>query len=391
MIPYGHQAISDEDIAAVVEVLRSDFLTQGPAVERFERALAEACGAKHAVAVSSGTAALHLAALAAGIGPGDSLWTSPVTFVASANCARYCGGDVDFVDIDPVSWNLSVAALEEKLAGAKRPPKVIVPVHLGGVPCDMDAIGKLARSHGSVVIEDASHALGASTHGAAVGKNVHADMTVFSFHPVKIVTTCEGGAITTNRDDLHERLVRLRTHGITRDPRQMVNAPHGSWYYEQLELGFNYRISDVHAALGTSQLKRLPAFVARRNELASEYQRRLAELPLRWQAVPTGVRSAYHLFVIRANWEACGGQRAAFEAMRAAKVGVNLHYIPVHLQPYYARLGFHPGQFPEAEAYYREAMTLPLHVGLTGSELDQIIGALNSVLRPASMARVNRK
>jgi len=381
MIPYGHQEISEEDVAAVVEVLRSDFLTQGPAVERFERALAERCGAKHVVAVSSGTAALHLAALAARVGPGDTVWTSPVTFVASANCARYCGADVDFVDIDPVTWNLSASRLEEKLARAARRPKAIVAVHLCGLPCDMKAIGELARAHGSLVIEDASHALGASWDGAPVGKNVDADMTVFSFHPVKIVTTCEGGAIATNRDDLYEILVRLRTHGITRDPRQMANASHGPWYYEQLELGFNYRISDVQAALGTSQLTRLRSFVARRNELAAEYQRRLAGLPLRWQEVPSRARSAYHLFVIRADWEASGGQRAAFEAMRAAGVGVNLHYIPVHLQPYYAKLGFRPGDFPASEAYYREAMTLPLHVGLTETQLDHVVHALEDALR----------
>ncbi len=380
MIPYGHQAISDQDIAAVVEVLRSDFLTQGPAVERFERALAEQCGAKHAVAVSSATAALHLAALAAGVGPGDTVWTSPVTFVASANCARYCGANVDFVDIDPITWNLSAGALEEKLARAAQRPKAIVAVHLGGLSCDMEPIARMARAHGSVVIEDASHAVGASVGGVPVGKNAHSDMTVFSFHPVKIVTTCEGGAITTNRDDLYERLVSLRTHGITRDPKRMVNPSHGSWYYEQLELGFNYRLSDVHAALGTSQLTRLEAFIARRNELAGEYQRRLAKLPLRWQQVPAGARSAYHLFLIRADWAAHGGQRAAFESMRAAGVGVNLHYIPVHLQPYYAQLGFRPGDFPEAEAYYREAMTLPLHVQMTEANLELIVGALKNIL-----------
>lgn len=380
MIPYGHQSISEEDIAAVVAVLRSDFLTQGPAIERFERALAEECGAKYAVAVSSGTAALHLAALAAGLGPGDVLWTSPITFVASANCARYCGADVDFVDIDPHTWNLSPNALEEKLARAKRPPKALVPVDLCGLPCDMAALARIARPYGTAIIEDASHALGASVGGVKTGSNVHADMTILSFHPVKLVTTCEGGAITTNRADLYERLLRLRTHGITRDPAQMVNSPHGPWYYEQLELGFNYRLSDVHAALGTCQLKRLHDFVGRRDELVLEYRRLLEQLPVRFQEIPAGYRSAHHLAVVRAGWSADGGQRAAFEAMRAAGVGVNLHYIPVHLQPYYARLGFAAGQFPEAETYYREAMTLPLHVGLTEGEMETVVSAFERVV-----------
>jgi UDP-4-amino-4,6-dideoxy-N-acetyl-beta-L-altrosamine transaminase len=384
MIPYGKQSISDEDIRAVVEVLKSDFLTQGPVIDRFEAAVAEACGAKYAVAVANGTASLHVACLAARVGPGDLVWTSPVTFVASANCARYCGADVDFVDIDPATFNLSLSALEEKLAAAKhagRLPKMLVPVHLGGQSCDMEAIRRLTRPHGILILEDAAHAFGGSHRGKAVGACEFSDMASFSFHPVKIVTTCEGGVVTTNSDELNQRLRMLRTHGITRDEKLMRGDSDGGWYYQMLELGFNYRISDVHAALGLSQMSRLQEFVRRRNQLAARYREKLAGLPLKLQAPQPDTVSAYHLALIKLDLAAIGrSHREVYDRMRASGIGVNLHYIPVHLQPYYADLGFRRGQFPQAEAYYDGAMTLPLHYGLTDEEQDRVVEALKAAI-----------
>lgn len=385
-IPYGRQSISDADVAAVEAVLRSDFLTQGPAVPRFEEALCEATGAAHAVAVSSATAALHIACLALDVGPGDLVWTSPVTFVASANCARYCGAEVDFVDIDPRSYNLSADALAAKLeeaAAAGRLPKVIIPVHLSGQSCDMEAIATLARRHGVRVIEDASHSIGASHAGEPVGSCRHSDIAVFSFHPVKIVTTAEGGACTTQDPALAERLGLLRSHGITRDERLMVGESHGPWYYQQVELGFNYRMTDVQAALGTSQMTRLADFVARRHQLADRYDALLEDLPVTrpWRD-PRG-HSALHLYIVRLQLDRIEPtHRQVFEALRAAGIGVNLHYIPVYLQPDYARLGFRPGHCPEAEAYYREAISLPLYPDLTEAQQDRVVDALRAALRP---------
>lgn len=384
MIPYGRQDISAADIAAVVETLQSDWLTQGPAIERFEQAVADYCGARYAVAVCNATAALHLAGLAAGLGPGDMLWTSPNTFVASANCGLYCGATVDFVDIDPASYNLSISALEQKLDSAQRNgklPKIVIPVHFAGQSCDMDAIAALSRRYGFSVIEDASHAIGGRYRDTIVGSCAFSDMTVFSFHPVKIITTGEGGMILTNREDLYEKLKRLRSHGITRDARFMRGEPDGPWYYQQIDLGFNYRMTDIQAALGTSQLTRLDEFVQRRHELAARYQNLLADLPLTlpWQHPDT--RSAYHLYVIRLQLDRISkSHRQVFEELRQAGIGVNLHYIPVHLQPYYHQLGFRPGDFPEAEKYYGEAISLPLYPGLDEADQDNVAAALRNIL-----------
>jgi len=379
MIPYARQSINQDDIDAVVEVLRSDWLTQGPAIERFERTVAEACGAAYAVAVSNATAALHLGALALGLGPGDTLWTSPNTFVASANCARYCGAGVDFVDIDPRSYNLSVAALEAKLRTGP-PPKLLVPVHFSGQPCEMEAIHALAARHGIAVMEDASHAVGARYRGAPVGSG-RSELTVFSFHPVKIVTTGEGGMLLTDRADLYRRLLRLRTHGITRDPAQMQGPSQGPWYYQQVELGWNYRMTDLQAALGLSQFRRLDTFLARRRALAARYDRLLASLPvtLPWQH--PDCLSSWHLYVIRLRLERIRrSHRDVFEGLRAAGIGVNLHYIPVHTQPYYQALGFAPGQFPEAERYYAEAITLPLFPAMTDADQERVVAVLADLL-----------
>ncbi len=381
MIPYGRQSISAEDIAAVDAVLRSDFLTQGPAVPAFESLLASYCGARHAVAVNSATSALHIACLALDLGPGDLLWTSPNTFVASANCALYCGADVDFVDVDPRSYNLCPQRLAEKLERAKargRLPKVVVAVHFSGQSCDMAAIGELARRYGFAVIEDASHAIGARYGAAPVGNCAHSRMTVFSFHPVKIVTTAEGGLITTQDDALAQRLQRLRSHGITRDPAQMEDAPEGPWYYQQVELGYNYRMTDMQAALGSSQMTRLDAFIARRRALAARYDRLLADLPLVLPAQADGQESAWHLYVVQST---AVPRASLFERLRAAGIGVNVHYIPVHLQPHYRRLGFKPGDFPQAEAYYARAVSLPMYAGLSDEQQDRVVAALRDALR----------
>ena len=376
MIPYGRQDISEADIQAVVEVLRSDWLTQGPTVPAFEKALAERCGAKHAVAVNSGTSALHLACLALDVGPGDVVWTSAITFVASANCARYCGADVELVDIDPRTYNMSVEALAKKLQAAKRRPKVVIPVHLCGQPCDMAAIRALGERYGFRIIEDASHALGARYRNEPVGNGRYSDITVLSFHPVKIITSGEGGAALTNDLQLAKRLQRLRTHGIARDAADLTRAPDGPWYYEQLELGLNYRMTDVHAALGLSQMKRLDDFLAARVGIASRYDQLLKGLPLvtPWQH-PDG-KSAWHLYVVRAE----KNHRAVFEKLRGAGIGVNLHYIPVYRQPYYERMGFKRADFPEAERYYAQAITLPIYPRLAPAQQDEVVGALKAAI-----------
>lgn len=385
-IPYGRQLIDEADIAAVEAVLRSDWLTQGPAIERFERKVADYCGAKHAVAVSSATAALHIGALALDLKPGTTLWTSPNTFVASANCARYCGADVDFVDIDPRTYNLSPARLAEKLehaAKAGKLPNVIVPVDFAGQSCEMEAIHRLAQQHGIAVMQDASHAIGARYQGRPTGDCRFSDLTVFSFHPVKIITTGEGGLLTTNRTDLYEQLIRLRSHGITRDSQFMTGAPHGPWYYEQIELGFNYRLTDIQAALGASQMDKLDTFVTRRRDLARRYDELLRDLPitLPWQHPDTD--SSWHLYVIRLQLNRLQRtHREIFEALRAAGVGVQLHYIPVHLQPYYRQLGFKTGDFTEAEEYYGEAISLPMFAGLKDEDQQRVVETLKCVLGP---------
>jgi UDP-4-amino-4,6-dideoxy-N-acetyl-beta-L-altrosamine transaminase len=384
MIPYGHQDISDADVDAVVAALRSDWLTQGPAVPRFEVMVADACGAAHAAAVSNGTAALHVACLAAGLGPGGLLWTSPITFVASANCGRYCGADVDFVDIDPATYCMSVDALAEKLEAAERAgrlPDVVVPVHFAGLSCDMAGIGALAERYGFTVIEDACHALGGSYQGAPVGSCRHSSMTVFSFHPVKIVTTGEGGAITTNDPAIAERLRLFRTHGITKDPTLFEGAADGPWYYEQIELGFNYRMTDIQAALGASQMQRLGVFAARREEIAARYDSELATLPLHLAPRTADSRSGWHLYVVRVA-DAASVDRAGLAArLLEAGVGTQVHYIPVHLQPYYRRLGFGPGDFPAAERYYKGALSIPMYAALSDDQQTTVIEALRAVMR----------
>lgn len=378
MIPYARQDISDEDVAAVAALLRSDFLTQGPQTPAFEAAVAAQCGARHAVAVNSATSGLHIACLALGVGPGDLVWTTPITFVASANCALYCGADVDFVDIDPKTLNLSPAALAEKLAAAERAgrlPKVVIPVHFTGEPCDMEAIGALARRYGFAVIEDASHAIGGLCHGAPVGAGHHSDVTIFSFHPVKIITTGEGGMAVTNRADLAEKMILLRSHGVTREPAQMVGASHGGWYYQQVGLGFNYRMTEIEAALGLSQLARIEQFIARRHVIADRYDALLAGLPVVRPFRDPRHRSALHLYVLRV-----ADRARVFARLRDAGIGVNVHYIPVHTQPYYEARGFRAGDFPEAERYYAEALSLPMYPRLGDSEQDRVVACLREAL-----------
>ena len=382
MIPYGRQHITQADIDAVVEVLRSDFLTQGPAVPRFEATVAQQVGARHAVAMNSATSALHVACLALGLGPGDVLWTVPTTFVASANCGRYCGADVDFVDIDPDTWNISVTALADRLSRAResgRLPKIVVPVHLSGQPTEQEAIWELSREFGFQVVEDASHGIGAARHGEPVGSCRWSHVTVFSFHPVKIITSGEGGMALTNDAEVAGRMAMLRTHGITRDADRFETAAAGPWHYEQQSLGFNYRMTDIHAALGSSQLARLREVVDRRNEIARRYDAMLSGLPLQRPTVTAGNLSAFHLYVIRLR-RGARNHRDVFEGLRARNIGANLHYTPVHLQPYYRRLGFAPGYCPEAERYADEAITLPLYPELSAEMQDSVVSALQELL-----------
>ena len=385
MIPYGRQDITETDIDAVVEVLKSDYLTQGPAVPKFERKVAVHVGAKHAIAVNSATSALHIACLALGLGPGDWLWTSPVTFVASANCGLYCGAQVDFVDIDSRTYNLCPKALERKLIDAEkegRLPKIVIPVHLCGQPCDMSAIHVLSQRYGFSIIEDASHAIGGKYKNNPIGSCRYSDITVFSFHPVKIITTAEGGIALTNDAELANRMALLRSHGITRESEQMTHAPDGPWYYQQIDLGFNYRMSDLQAALGASQMDRLETYVARRHELAQRYDALLADLPLTtpWQHPDS--YSGLHLYVIRLLVDRLNKtHREVFESLRQQGIGVNLHYIPVHTQPYYQRQGFKTGDFPQAEAYYSGAISLPMYPTMTEVQQDTVIQAMCDALK----------
>jgi UDP-4-amino-4,6-dideoxy-N-acetyl-beta-L-altrosamine transaminase len=386
MIPYGRQDISQEDIDAVVEVLRSDFLTQGPVVPEFEKVVASYAGAKHAVAVSSATSALHISCLALEVGPGDLVWTSPITFVASANCALYCGADVDFVDIDPRTYNLSVSCLAEKLEQAKRNgrlPKVVIPVHLSGQPCEMEAIHALSVKYGFRVIEDASHAIGGSYRGEKVGSCRYSDITVFSFHPVKIVTTGEGGMALANDPVLAAKMRKLRSHGITSTPSEMDARPEDElWNYQQVGLGFNYRLTDIQAALGLSQMRRLDEFVLARNELAERYAKLLVDMPLTTPEQLLATRSSYHLYIIRLKvQEMTKTQREVFRELHQRKILVNLHYIPVYLQPYYRELGFKPGMYPESERYFKEAISIPLYPGLSQEQQDRVVEALAEVLQ----------
>ncbi|MCL2654213.1 MAG: UDP-4-amino-4,6-dideoxy-N-acetyl-beta-L-altrosamine transaminase [Coriobacteriia bacterium] len=376
MIPYSTQSISEEDIQAVVQQLRSAWLTQGPTVDLFEEALASYCGSRFAVAVSSGTAALHLSMVALGVGHNSLVWTTPNSFVASANCARYTGADVDFVDIDPATYNLSVAQLKQKLEAAERArrlPDVVIPVHHSGLSCDMAAIAQLAQKYGFKVVEDASHALGGSYHDVKVGSCAYSDLTVLSFHPVKNITTGEGGAVLTNDEKLAEHLRRLRSHGVTRDLNSMKYPDGTPWHYEQTELGFNYRITDIQCALGLSQLTRLDAWVAQRNELAKRYDGCFIDTPYQFQQGDPQCLSARHLYVLRVPE---GRRDEIGKALRAEDILVNLHYEPIHLQPYYRRLGFKPGDFPEAEAYGNDALSIPLFPALSSEQQNLVISRL---------------
>ena len=384
MIPYGRQDINQQDIDAVINVLKSDFLTQGPQVGAFEQAAIDACGAQYASAVNSATSALHIGCLALGLGEGDWLWTTPNTFVASANCGLYCGAKVDFVDIDPQTYNMCAKELEEKLIRAEKSgklPKIVVPVHFSGQPCDMEAIHNLSKKYDFKIIEDASHAIGGRYKGEPIGNCRYSDITVFSFHPVKIVTTAEGGMAITNSSELAKKLELLRSHGITRDTSLMTKPADSPWYYEQIALGFNYRMTDLQAALGVSQMQRLDSFVTKRHELAQRYNELLKDLPitLPWQNDDS--YSGLHLYVIRLKLDKIDKTHLeVFEGMRAAGILVNLHYIPVHMQPYYQELGFEVGQFPQAEQYYKEAISIPMFPSMTDEQQDKVCKALKMQL-----------
>lgn len=376
MIPYGRQDISESDIQAVIDVLRSDHLTQGPAVPSFEECIAKYCGAQHGVAVNSATSALHIACLALGVGQGDIVWTSPITFVASANCVLYCGAEIDFVDIDDRTYNMSVDRLAEKLALAEKAgklPKVVIPVHLCGQSCDMASIHALAQRYGFKIIEDASHAIGGKYQGKAIGNCRYSDITIFSFHPVKIITTAEGGMAMTNDSKLAKRMKSLRSHGITREAEEMTHEPDGAWYYQQIDLGYNYRMTELQAALGLSQMQRLDEFVNKRHAIAKRYDEALFDLPITLPRQLPDNYSAYHLYPIRVR---NNRRSAVFDALRTAGIGVNVHYIPVHTQPYYQKLGFKDGNFPAAEAYYREAISIPMFHLLSNEQQEFVISVL---------------
>lgn len=381
VIPYSKQVIDDDDKLAVLQVLDSPFLTQGPEVPAFERAIADMHEMPHGIAVSNATAGLHIACLALKVGVGDLVWTSPISFVASANCARYCGATVDFVDIDPATRNMSVAALREKLEAGRRKgvlPKVVIPVDFSGLPCDMAEIRSLADDYGFAIVSDASHAVGASYRGGPIGSL--ADITVFSFHPVKIITTGEGGLCLTADEKLAERLQLLRSHGVTRDEKLMQGESEGGWYYEQVALGFNYRLTDMAAALGRAQLKKHANHAAARERLATRYDKLLSPLPLKLPARLPDRQSAHHLYVIELQEGGAQERLALFDHLRDRGIGANVHYIPIHLQPDFRRLGFEPGDFPHAERYYDRAVTIPLYPTLTDDEQDFVVSCLASWL-----------
>lgn len=383
-IPYGRQHITQTDIDAVVAVLQSDFLTQGSQVPAFEERVATYTGAKFAVAVNSATSALHIACLALGLGQGekgkdDWLWTTPITFTASANCGLYCGANIDFVDIDPLTLNMSITALEEKLQLAdaeNRLPKIVIPVHFTGEPCDMAAIHALSQQYGFKVIEDASHAIGGKYHKQPIGNCEFSDITVFSFHPVKIITTAEGGLATTNDPALAEKMQLLRSHGITRDANLMTHEPDGGWYYQQIDLGFNYRMTELQGALGVSQMNYLDDFVTRRHQLAKRYDDLLTDLPIMLPYRNPANYSGFHLYPIQLTADSGKTRKQVFDSLRAQNIGVNVHYIPVHTQPYYAKLGFKQGDFPHAERYYTQAISLPLYYDLSEVSQAQVVNAI---------------
>lgn len=384
-IPYGRHDIDQSDVDAVVEVLRSKFLTQGDSVPAFELAVAAYCGSKYALALNSATSALHLACLALGVSKGDIVWTTPITFVASANCALYCGANVDFVDIDPFTFNMSLDALSEKLSIAEqegRLPKVVIPVHLCGQSSDMQGLYRLSKRYGFKIIEDASHAIGGKYLGKPIGSCEYSDITIFSFHPVKIITTGEGGMVVTNQSDIARKVKILRTHGITNSPEDMIERPIDEiWNYQQINLGFNYRMTDIQGALGVSQMRRLDAFVERRNAIANQYIQKLQDLPLVEQKRSEDSYSSYHLYAIRMKLRKAGKRQIeVFRELQAAGVMVNLHYIPVYRHPYYEGLGFRAGHCPEAERYYSEALSIPIYPALTEQQQDYIVETMNSIL-----------
>ena len=381
MIPYGRQQISEDDISAVVNVLRSDFLTQGQVVPKFESEICNYTGAKFGVAVNSGTSALHIACLALELGKGDFLWTSPISFVASSNCGLYCGAKIDFVDICPSTWNISVEMLEAKLINAKKDnnlPKVLVVVHLCGLSCDMKAINMLSIKYGFSVIEDASHALGGEYKEKPIGSGIYSEITTFSFHPVKSITTGEGGMAVTNNKKLAERMKLFRTHGITKNPLEMTHPSDGSWYYQQVTLGFNYRISDIHAALGVSQLLRLNDFIKKRSEIAKIYDEELQNLPLQRQFQSNNSKSAHHIYLIRVDKV---HRKKIIDLMHSVGIQTNVHYIPIYRQPYYKEMGFKAKNFPESEAYYDEAITIPIHPGMSPKNTSRVVEQLKSILQ----------
>ena len=383
-IPYGRQDISEEDIASVVDVLRSDYLTQGPKIPEFEERTASHVNAKFAVAVNSATSALHIACLALGVTKGDIVWTSPITFVASANVALYCGADIDFVDIDPLTYNMCVSALRIKLEEARksgRLPKVVIPVHFAGQSCSMQEIHRLSKEYQFRIIEDASHAIGAEYLGEKIGSCKYSDICVFSFHPVKIITTAEGGMALTNDSELANRMNLYRSHGITRNPEDMQGESHGPWYYQQISLGYNYRMTELQAALGCSQLNRLGEFISERRRLAKEYDISLMNLPIKLPYQAPDAVSSYHLYPIWIDQSLLGvGRQSIFEKLRAQNIGVNVHYIPVHLQPYYQKMGFFKGQFPEAEKYYSGAISIPIFSGMSEDQQEVVIQKLTEAL-----------
>lgn len=382
MIPYGRQSISDDDIKAVIDVLKSDYLTQGPVVPEFEKSICKYTGASYAVAVNSGTSALHIACLSLGLGKGDWLWTSSISFVASANCGIYCGARVDFIDIDPITWNISIDKLKHKLIYAKKHnklPKIIVVVHLSGLPCDLAEIYKLSKEYGFYVIEDACHAIGSRYNNNNIGSCKYSDITVFSFHPVKVMTTGEGGMATTNIINLANKMRILRTHGITRDPDLMTHDPDGEWYYQQIDLGFNYRMTDIAAALGISQLLRLDSNIKKRHEIVRFYNKALSSLLLMLPYSDVSRYSSCHLYIVRIkNKKKLYSE--IFELLTNFGIGVNKHYIPIHTQPFYKNFGFKSGDFPESESYYREAISLPIFPDLTKKEQESVISAVSKAL-----------
>nr|WP_208019639.1 UDP-4-amino-4,6-dideoxy-N-acetyl-beta-L-altrosamine transaminase [Candidatus Chlorobium masyuteum] len=382
MIPYGRQDISEDDIQAVANVLRSDYLTQGPVVPAFEKSVKDYCGAKFAVAVNSATSALHISCLALGVGPGDIVWTTPISFVASANCALYCGARIDFVDIDPLTYNMSMDCLSVKLEFAEKEgklPKVIIPVHLAGQPCNMAAIHSMSERYGFKIIEDASHAIGGRYLDAPIGNGRYSDITVFSFHPVKIITTGEGGMALTNDPEIANKLVRLRSHGITRVQEEMTHITDGPWYYQQLELGFNYRMTDIQAALGLSQIKRLDEFVKKRRKIADRYNKYFADL---WVTTPFEAPDSYsatHLYIVRLKLnEIKFSQKDIFEWLRSCGIQVNLHYIPIYRHPYYEKMGYIKKDYPQAEAYYAQAMSLPVYPALSDLQQEEVVQRMNT-------------